>query len=599
VSEDGAVLHHVLTARTLAEKIARGGDLLGTYAAIAAHIHGLLDDGHERLVVIRSYSAADDELALAALAPDVPDTRALLEVQAADSATARAAARSRGTIVDSSPGQSTEQGFAAGWASPALDASGALVATVGIYSMVGREVSANDLAMLDLAVMLVVVAAGREASALAQHKSMATDYLTGLPNHVGFLEAVSSATAAGRTAGGTAVLYLWIDGIRHVDDTYGRPVGDEAVQALARVLVDSLGPRAVVARTDRDVFCVLLRDTVPSKVDIAAQTIARAVEEPIIIGGIHVVFSLTMGIAIAAAGESALDVFSHAEIARAEAKTRGRGSIVVYDEQFAAIVRHRGEVAVGLRRALNRGELTVHYQPIVDITTGRTIGAEALSRWDMERPDVFIPIAESAGLIQELGLRVLRQTLEESIDWVRADPEFVVHINVSPEQLIRPDLVGTFLSQVTRSDFPLRQIALELTEEADLTDPAAWRALEEFADVGFQLAVDDFGTGYSSPDRLARSRFSVLKIDQGFVSRLDRSLADVRIARLLAAFGHELGMEVIAEGVETEEQRTILMGMGCTQAQGFLFSRAVPAEEFAAVMAATPRPVVSDWRYSQ
>ena len=297
-------------------------------------------------------------------------------------------------------------------------------------------------------------------------------------------------------------------------------------------------------------------------------------------------FSISTGIALAGGlRETPESLLGDADAAMYRAKARGRGRYELFDEAMRTSAMARVRTETDLRHALDRGELTNWYQPVVDLGTGRPISTEALVRWEhpargLLSPLEFIAIAEDAGLIAELGLQVLEEACRQTASWQRqGDPNLGVSVNVSGRQVINRDFPAQVAAIAERSGLRPGTLALEITEsvlmeEAD--SPAT--VLHSLQEHGLTLVLDDFGTGYSSLSRLKRFPLDALKIDRSFVSGVDRNNDDRAIVKATIDMAHAVGLLVVAEGVETREQETILRALGCDQAQGYLYARAQPAQ---------------------
>ncbi len=440
-----------------------------------------------------------------------------------------------------------------------------------------------------------------ELEHLAHH-----DPLTGLPNRLLFRARLEHALQrAVRSGGQLAVLFLDLDGFKHVNDSLGHTAGDSLLQEVAKRLAAPLRREDTVARLGGDEFTVLLEGIHGRKSAArVAETLIRALAEPIRLQGRELFVSASVGISLFPRdGDSVEALLRNADAAMYEAKEGGRNTCRFYTEELTALAFERVVMEGELRRAIEKGELMLHYQPQVDLPTGRLVGLEALVRWDhpvegLVAPSRFIPIAEQSGLIVPLGNWVLHTACQQAKAWLDAGHHIGrVSVNVAGRQIQRTDLVTTVRDVLARTQLPPDHLELEITEgfimgqaEESVTLLKSLRAL------GVGLSIDDFGTGYSSLAYLKRLPIDKLKIDRSFVRELPDDENDAAIARAVIALGHSLQFTVIAEGVETAAQRDFLLTLGCDQGQGFLFSTPRPAEMLTPLLIAHSSQEGSDCR---
>ena len=397
---------------------------------------------------------------------------------------------------------------------------------------------------------------------------------------------------------GCALLFLDIDGFKLVNDSLSHAVGDNLLIALAAWLSSAVRPGDTVARLGGDEFIVLLEDLVDVDAAIVvAERILRSTEEPFTIGGNDLFVSLSVGIALSAPDSDAGDLIRNADIAMYDAKGRGRARSAVFDDSMRRRVVDRHTRETELRQAVDGSLLGIHYQPIVELATGRICGLEALSRWPAGWPPVspmeFISIAEEIGVIDKLGQHVMRLALQTLADWRRegvVDDDVCMSINLSGRQLDNPKLAEQVMDAIESAGLPPGALKLEITESTLMQE--VHRVQKVFAAVcatGVGLHLDDFGTGYSSLTALRQFPFDTLKIDRSFVAAVSEEDDDkLVIVRSTVAMAHSLGLSVIAEGIECEEQVRRLRSLGCEYGQGYLFSRPLNAEDI--------RIVLESWR---
>ena len=422
------------------------------------------------------------------------------------------------------------------------------------------------------------------------------DALTGLPNRALFMDRAGRAVERSKRnpAYAFAVLVVDIDRFKVVNDGLGYRAGDEVIRDAATRIARCLRPEDTVARLGGDEFALLLEDlTDVSDATRVATRIGNALPAP---SGPHqLVLSASAGIALSATGyECAEDLLRDADIALRRAKAGGRGRYEIFDPAM----HHRAlallETETDLRRGLERDEFLVYYQPIVAIGTRRLAGFEALLRWrhptrGVVQPADFVAVAEETGLIVSLGEWILREACRQASDWRdRFGVDLAVSVNLSGRQLTEPDVVERVARILEETGLPGEHLGLEVTESVlmDNLDSAAEK-LHRLKDLGVRVAIDDFGTGYSSFSLLHRFPIDTLKLDRSFVSRIPGPGSPT--VRAIVALAHNLGMQVVAEGVETAAQREALAGLDCAFGQGHLFSEAVPPVRAAELIAAAPQ----------
>ncbi|MEO0494058.1 MAG: EAL domain-containing protein [Actinomycetota bacterium] len=404
------------------------------------------------------------------------------------------------------------------------------------------------------------------------------DELTGLANRRQ-LRTLCEERLVG--AGSTAVLLLDLDRFKLINDSLGHDRGDEMLVAVADRLRLAVRPGDVVARLGGDEFAVLLSGPV-DHVGAArlADRLLQLIGEPMSVGTQQVFPSASIGIAIADDDSTVADMLRRSDTAMYRAKAGGRGRHESFDEDLRDEVQDRMETEAGLRRALRHGELRVHYQPEVSLRTGRILGAEALVRWEhptrgLLGPGAFIEVAEETGLIVDLGTQVLFEACEEAAAW--DDDDLNIRVNFAAAQLQRNETVGLVAMALKRSGIAPHRLCVEITESAMMGDvEQAERILTELKGLGVRVAVDDFGTGFSSLAYLKRFPVDALKIDRAFVSGLGTE-EDNAFVRSIISLAEALSLDVVAEGVETEDQVDALLRLGCHRAQGFHFARPEPA----------------------
>jgi diguanylate cyclase (GGDEF)-like protein len=441
---------------------------------------------------------------------------------------------------------------------------------------------------------LLASALDRERSeAVMRHQSL-HDSLTGLPNRALLFDRIEHAFGRAERFGvAVAVLLLDVDGFKTVNDSLGHQAGDDLLVEVGSRLQDVVRTSDTVARLGGDEFVVLAEVGSDGEAFDIADRIAQVWEHPFAVASGEVFCSASVGIAVGRRSQSPSKMLREADAAMYRAKERGRGRSEMFDEAMRRDAFERLRTESDLRRALDRDEFRVLYQPIFDTATLRPMGVEALVRWQHPTrgtvgPVEFIPLAEETGLIAPLGRWVLEQAVEEVSGWRRRFPDVPlrVAVNVSGQQLARPEFLHEVRAALDASDLPPEYLGLEITESILINESGSPRStLEALREIGVRVLIDDFGTGYSSLARLKRFPLDVIKIDRSFVDGVGADDEDTAIVAAIVEIARSLGLQVIAEGVEGEVQLERLRQLGCHGAQGYLFSGPLPGEAFAAFLA--------------
>jgi diguanylate cyclase (GGDEF)-like protein len=407
------------------------------------------------------------------------------------------------------------------------------------------------------------------------------DQLTGLANREALHDRLRDELPRAASVGApVSVLFLDLDGFKLVNDSYGHAVGDELLIAAARRISEQLRDRDFVARVGGDEFVAVAHHPETAGAEGLALRLIEVFEAPFELSVGPMFVSVSVGISRFNPADSVADAESlirEADTAMYQAKSTGRNRAVVFDASLRETVRTRIEVENGLRRAIELDEFELHYQPIVDMASGRVRGCEALLRWrhperGLVSPATFIPIAEDSFLIVAIGRWVLQQATRDLARW-RADghTDFYVSVNVSARQLLDVGLLNDVVDALAESQVPGSALVLELTESALVVNPDEVQAtLTSLRTLGIGLAVDDFGTGYSALSYLRRFPVTIVKIDRAFVSLPG---VDTALVSAILAMSKALGLSVIAEGVETAEQESALLALGCRSAQGYRYGK--------------------------
>ena len=415
-----------------------------------------------------------------------------------------------------------------------------------------------------------------------------SDALTGLPNGLLLAKRVAAAIDGSRANGDEfAILFLDLDRFKIVNDSLGHSFGDRVLKLVAERLQSCLRQSDMLCRLGGDEFVIHLHGADMAVAEAVARRMLDEMQLPFMLDGMGFSIQCSIGLSMFPRdGQSLEELIKQADTAMYQVKERGRGNYGFYQPQMNANLLSRMKMEHAMRQALGRGHMAVHYQPQVDMATGRIVGAEALARWtDPElgvvSPGVFIQLAEESGFIVTLGAWVMEQSIKEAAYWSNCGSPMVVSVNVSALEFRQVGFVERVTVLLNRYGLPAQLLELELTESVLLHDAQEMaQVLAALTGMGLKLAIDDFGTGYSSMAYLKKLAIHRLKIDRTFVSGLPGDDGDRAIVQAVVSMGQALGISVVAEGVETQAQRQTLQGMGCEYYQGFLCAAALPAQEF-------------------
>jgi diguanylate cyclase (GGDEF)-like protein len=446
-------------------------------------------------------------------------------------------------------------------------------------------------------IILRLLLSYRDSSLLVVARRQAVhDDLTSAANHRGLLAGVAARLGGGEQTGSLSLLLIDVHHFKELNDTLGYAAGDALLCHVADRLPAIIPEQTMIARIAGDKFAVLLETSSPERCAVAAERVHTALRTPVDLDGFAMTVSASIGAAIADAHSDPDVVLRHADVAMYEAKRLGR-RLMFYTPDIDPYRPERLALAVELRAALGTGQVVPYFQPKVDIATGRTDGVEALARWEhptrgVISPRDFLPAAERAGLTRELLQVMLEAACRQQLIWERQGLSLRVAINLSPRDLGDDDLAAWLQQAVTAGGCDPATLVFELTEETLMLDPVRGeQALHELAAIGFTLSLDDYGTGYSSLSRLKQMPVDELKIDRSFVQHMDSSPVDATIVRSTIELARNLGLRVVAEGVETAEVLDALASAGCDCAQGYHFAKPMPGAEVAGWIAANaPRP---------
>jgi diguanylate cyclase (GGDEF)-like protein/PAS domain S-box-containing protein len=421
------------------------------------------------------------------------------------------------------------------------------------------------------------------------------DPLTGLANRALLKDRIDHALSHRREGTSvSAVMLMDIDDFKLLNDSLGHEAGDSALAAVAGRLSDVLRPADTAARLGGDEFAIFVEDiSSPDEAVRIGERVLTAVQKPLELGNRRLSLRSSLGVALAEPGKQASDeLLRNADVAMYRAKSQYRGGLALYESAMHAEVLHRLQVIEDLQVARGRGQLLLHYQPIVALARDEIVGFEALIRWNhptrgMVPPLAFIPAAEDTGLIIEIGEWVLGEACRQARAWQLLDDwtSLGISVNLSPKQFERSDIVGTVGAALEDSGLAPADLTLEITEGLLVADThVSLSKLAALKDLGVRLAIDDFGTGYSSLSYLHRFPIDQLKIDKSFVDHVAQYGDGSTLARAVIGLGEVLGVGTVGEGIETREQVWMLVGLGCELGQGYYFSRPLPAQEAQALL---------------
>jgi diguanylate cyclase (GGDEF)-like protein len=462
-----------------------------------------------------------------------------------------------------------------------------------------RIIRTSSMALLAIIVIIRVSLSAKQNAQAKDHlmRNALTDSLTGLPNRILMLEHISDALQRSwLTHQRPTVLFIDVDRFKNINDSLGHSTGDIVLTHVASRLLLAVPSQATVARISGDEFVILDPSTQsPTQSVLLAEKVLDSLRVPVPTSNGEMFVTASIGVAYAAKNIdlSADALLRHADTAMYRAKDAGRNCIALFDDTMLEIVTKRLEIETALYRALEREELQMVFQPIIDMSIGMVVGFEALMRWNREdqtiAPNDFIPIAEETGIIVPLGSWALNDALLQLRVWIDTQvvsPHTTMSVNVSAHQLHDPEFVTQVRGALSNASIAPEQLSLEVTESIMITeDSHALVAMKNLAHLGVRIAVDDFGTGYSSLSVLHHFPLHTIKIDRAFVNNLTGSPDGDSLVRTIIAMADALTADVIAEGIESSQQMKTLLSLKCTKAQGYFFSRPVDASFIPQVVA--------------
>ena len=479
--------------------------------------------------------------------------------------------------------------FTSCWSSPILARDGS---TLGVFAFYYRDRSGTrnvERDIVDACVPLCAIAIEHERASAQVHRLAYRDPLTHLPNRTAFFEGARQLLAGSPPGESLAVVYVDLDGFKEINDTFGHWTGDQVLSGVGQRLAALVEECGLVARLGGDEFALIRSGVDAEEMAALAGRLIASFEAPFNVEGQSAMLSASAGIAFREPGDDDLsELMKNSDLALYRAKAEGGRRFCFFTPDMAAAARRRRDLEGDLRKALDRGEFYVVFQPIVDLATGVPRGCEALVRWrqptaGLRLPAEFISLAEELGLIAPIGAWVLEEACRAAARW---PDDIYVAVNLSAIQLRDPGFCEEIRASLARTGLPARRLQIEITESVLLAESAATaRTLNVLRDMGIAIALDDFGTGYSSLRSVRAFRPDKIKVDGSFVQDLESNDQSRTVAAAVIAMARSLGLVTTAEGVETAAQARFLERDGCVEAQGFLFSKPRPAEEIEAILA--------------
>jgi diguanylate cyclase (GGDEF)-like protein len=433
---------------------------------------------------------------------------------------------------------------------------------------------------------------------LEMQKMAMQDPLTGLANRSALIEALRAALDVEAVPGeGPVILLMDLDAFKSINDSMGHTAGDQVLITVGERIRGAVRAADVVARLGGDEFAIVMPSATPDQANIVGHRILAALKDPIELPGRSVRCGASIGLSVGGAGQTPEDMLMEADVAMYASKAEGQNRLHRFEPALLLMRRMRSQLVDDLRAAIKNDGLMLHYQPVVELATGRLEGVEALVRWNHPTrgfimPDEFIPLAEEAGLISELGLWVLRTAVHQIRAWIDAslvDSRFSVRINISATDLQSLQFIEDVRQVLKETGVRPEQVVLELTEVAIVKGNELDRySLGGLRGLGVGIEIDDFGTGYSSISYLRRLPVDRVKVDRSLISGLGTDPSQPALVAAVLQLVRACGLEAVWEGVETAEQAEILRSLGCLSAQGYYFSRPVPPDQIPLLLADQP-----------
>lgn len=475
------------------------------------------------------------------------------------------------------------------WSYPLTRAGGEVLGTFAVYRSAPHSPTQAELDFVAAAGNLAALAVDRDRSERALQAAVNFDSLTGLPNRARFLELVNAELSL--EGNRLTVMMVQIDRFERISQSVGEIAGDRLLVETSERLRGVIADRGMVARFAGDTFMLMMEALEPDGVEALTDRVTAAMSEPFHADGLELLLTTSIGIATGGSASDAFALVREADTAIHAARAGGPGRHQVFDARLRGQQLERLRTEAQLRRAIERDELVVHYQPILNVEDRSWSGVEALVRWQhpergLLSPDEFIPLAEETGLIVPLGMAVLEMVCRHAREWSRTLPGINIAINASPVQLAYPTTASEIKATIRRAHLDPAALTVEVTESALMEElDTAREVLEELKAAGVNVLIDDFGTGYSSLARLGELPISGLKIDRRFARGLGRDPSVMPVVRAIADLARAYRLEVVVEGIEDREALASVDVLRCEYAQGFHLGRPVPADQIEQLLA--------------
>jgi c-di-GMP-specific phosphodiesterase len=599
-AQRGSAQRELTYQRRVLRRIALGAPLTRTLDGLCRHVERQYPPAHCTVLLLDRPAGVLRHGACPSLPRAYSEVIDGLPVAEGSAACGTAAARGEVVVVEDVLNDTLTAGFAdiarrfglvSVWSQPLRRVDGEVLGTFAVYRSEPHRPTRSEIRAVTNVGDLAALAIERSRVQSALEAAANHDSLTGLPNRARFLELVNERLRTGRRLG---LVFVEIDRFKQINDTVGRRTGERILLELALRVRTVVGDAGLVSRMGDDAFTVMMTGSGPRRIEQLTERISAAIEVPIRLDGVEFFLTASIGIAFADPTMDAYELVRAADAATYAARGLGPGRHQVYDDRLRARLRKRLRDETELRHASERGELVMHYQPILRLGERRWSGVEALVRWrhptrGLLGPDEFIPLAEETGLIVSLGGRIIELAIAQAKVWWAQLPGIQVAVNASALQLAHPTFAASFLAALQRVDLPPQAMVVEVTESALMRElDAAVATLKRLSSFGVTVLIDDFGTGQSSLARLGELPISGLKVDRRFTAKLgdDPRARTVLAAIVTLARAYEL--PIVAEGIETARALAIVDELGCEYAQGFHLGPPVAAAELEATLGAVP-----------